>query len=64
MVLECCRRPSQIGPHQVTYEVAAWPIHIVRYDMVLECCRRPHHIALGKTPTRLQHGRYTYKELK
>ena len=30
MVLECCSRPSQIGPHQVTYEAVAWPIHIQR----------------------------------
>ena len=26
MVLEYCTPPSQIGPHQVTYDVAAWPI--------------------------------------
>ena len=30
MVLECCSRQSQIGPHQVTYDVVAWPIHISR----------------------------------
>eukprot|EP00985_Skeletonema_marinoi_P019729 scaffold11426_cov128-Skeletonema_marinoi.AAC.7 len=28
MVLECCSRPSQIGPHQVTYDAVAWLIHI------------------------------------
>ena len=30
MVLESCWRPSQIGPHQVTYDAVAWPIHIQR----------------------------------
>eukprot|EP00984_Skeletonema_dohrnii_P010424 scaffold4052_cov123-Skeletonema_dohrnii-CCMP3373.AAC.10 len=43
MLLECCSRPSQIGPHQVTYDAVAWPIYInsVRYDMLLECCSQP-----------------------
>eukprot|EP00985_Skeletonema_marinoi_P017505 scaffold9606_cov105-Skeletonema_marinoi.AAC.2 len=30
MVLECCWRPSQIGPHQVTYDAVAWLTHIHR----------------------------------
>eukprot|EP00984_Skeletonema_dohrnii_P026871 scaffold16271_cov118-Skeletonema_dohrnii-CCMP3373.AAC.7 len=29
MVLECFWRPSQIGPHQVTYDAVVWLIHIL-----------------------------------
>eukprot|EP00985_Skeletonema_marinoi_P003813 scaffold1663_cov182-Skeletonema_marinoi.AAC.6 len=27
IMLECCWRLSQIGPHQVTYDAVAWLIH-------------------------------------
>eukprot|EP00984_Skeletonema_dohrnii_P022189 scaffold11309_cov126-Skeletonema_dohrnii-CCMP3373.AAC.9 len=28
MVLECCSRPSRLGPHQVTYAAVAWLMRI------------------------------------
>ena len=38
MVLEWCWRPSQIGPHQVTYEAVATRIHIQRAWAVANIC--------------------------
>eukprot|EP00984_Skeletonema_dohrnii_P010652 scaffold4172_cov87-Skeletonema_dohrnii-CCMP3373.AAC.1 len=34
IVLECCSRPSQIGPHQVTYDAVAWLMHISTASVV------------------------------
>eukprot|EP00984_Skeletonema_dohrnii_P033239 scaffold29122_cov100-Skeletonema_dohrnii-CCMP3373.AAC.3 len=42
MVLECCLRPSHIGPHQVTYVAVTWLMYLQRalvVEYILSCYR-------------------------
>eukprot|EP00985_Skeletonema_marinoi_P009551 scaffold4450_cov207-Skeletonema_marinoi.AAC.2 len=54
----CLSTQIQIGPHQVTYDAVAWPIHRVA------ACHCQLKLDLIRSPTTLLHGRYTYKELE